>query len=319
MNKMRHFSFILLVLCSFITSLFANITTSTHQSVQTSLRNKGRSRITMQIEAIYQFGDSLSDTGNLVRETTRVKPAFARLPYGQTFFHRPTGRCSDGLLMVDYFEIKRKLENALVLMGEIGGNDYNLAFFQGKTLEQVYQLVPNVVQTIKYAVQEVIWLGATNIVVPGNFPIGCVPLYLVRFETNDKSKYDELQCLKDYNDFSKYHNELLIRAIQELQQEHPNVAIVYGDYYYALTWVIKHAPRLGFERGGSTKVCCAIGNNPYNYDLKKSCGSPGVPICEDPSKRISWDGIHMTQEGNKNVAIWLLKNSLPTLRTHFHP
>ena len=50
-------------------------------------------------------------------------------------------------------EIKRKLENALVLMGEIGGNDYNLAFFQGKTLEQVYQLVPNVVQTIKYAVQ----------------------------------------------------------------------------------------------------------------------------------------------------------------------
>ena len=100
---MRHFSFILLVLCSFITSLFANITTSTHQSVQTSLRNKGRSRITMQIEAIYQFGDSLSDTGNLVRETTRVKPAFARLPYGQTFFHRPTGRCSDGLLMVDYF------------------------------------------------------------------------------------------------------------------------------------------------------------------------------------------------------------------------
>ncbi|CAO2823955.1 unnamed protein product [Amaranthus hypochondriacus] len=385
---MRHFSLHLLVLCSFITSLFASITTSTPQNVQTSLRNKGRSRITMQFEAIYQFGDSLSDTGNLVREITGAKPAFARLPYGQTFFHRPTGRCSDGLLMVDYFamffhlpflnpylakgsdftkganfavagataldtsvlaaqnisapnnslriqlqwfrsllhstfsnprEIRRKLEKALILMGEIGGNDYNLAFFQGKTLEQVYQLVPNVVQTIKNAIQEVIWLGATNIVVPGNFPIGCVPIYLVRFETNDKSKYDELQCLKDYNDFSKYHNELLITAIQELQQEHPNVAIVYGDYYYALTWVIKHAPRLGFERGGSTKACCAIGNNPYNYDLRKSCGSPGVPICKDPSKRISWDGIHMTQEGNKNVAIWLLKNFVPTLRTHFHP
>ena len=100
--------------------------------------------------------------------------------------------------------------------------------------------------------------------VPGNFPIGCVPLYLVRFETNDKSKYDELQCLKDYNDFSKYHNELLIRAIQELQQEHPNVAIVYGDYYYALTWVIKHAPRLGktpfftnyvdYERGKNKRL-----------------------------------------------------------------
>lgn len=88
-------------------------------------------------------------------------------------------------------------------------------------------------------------LGATNIVVPGNFPIGCVPLYLVRFKTNDASMYDELGCLKDYNAFSKYHNELLLRAIQELQLEYPNVAIAYGDYYSALTWVITHAPRLG--------------------------------------------------------------------------
>lgn len=80
---------------------------------------------------------------------------------------------------------------------------------------------------------------------PGNFPIGCVPLYLVKFETYDESKYDEYQCLKDYNEFSKYHNQLLVEAIQELQQENPNVAIVYGDYYSALTWVISHAPVLG--------------------------------------------------------------------------
>ena len=97
----------------------------------------------------------------------------------------------------------------------------------------------------------------------------------------------------------------------------------YKNYIFYIRWLIYTLNNWlffsGFERGGSTKVCCAIGNNPYNYDLKKSCGSPGVPICEDPSKRISWDGIHMTQEGNKNVAIWLLKNSLPTLRTHFHP
>jgi len=58
----------------------------------------------MQFEAIYQFGDSLSDTGNLVREgPAGAATPFARLPYGETFFHRPTGRCSDGLLMVDYF------------------------------------------------------------------------------------------------------------------------------------------------------------------------------------------------------------------------
>lgn len=361
----------------------------TTQGVKTSLGSKGAPKITMEFEAIYQFGDSLADTGNLIREATGSKTAFARLPYGQTYFHRPTGRCSDGLLMVDYFamyfhlpllnpylakgsdftyganfavagataldvsalaarnvslpltqstlamqlrwfkfllhstfsnptEIRQKLQRSLVLMGEIGGNDYNFAFFQGRTLEEVYQLIPHVVQTIKEAVQEVIGLGATNIVVPGNFPIGCVPLYLVKFATNDVSKYDELQCLKDYNDFSKYHNELLIGAIQELQQEHPDVTIAYGDYYSALTWVIRHAPRLGFERNGSKKACCATGHNPYNYDLNRSCGSPGVPVCRDPSKTVNWDGIHMTQEGNKNVARWLLRQFVPTLQKRLH-
>lgn len=93
--------------------------------------------------------------------------------------------------------------------------------------------------------QEVIGLGATNIVVPGNFPIGCVPLYLVLFATNDTSKYDELNCLKEYNDFSKFYNQQLLQAIQQLQQEHPDVAIVYADYYAALTSVISNPLKLG--------------------------------------------------------------------------
>lgn len=50
--------------------------------------------------AIYQLGDSLSDTGNLIIQNPASR--FARLPYGQTFFKKPTGRCSNGLLMIDY-------------------------------------------------------------------------------------------------------------------------------------------------------------------------------------------------------------------------
>jgi hypothetical protein len=51
-------------------------------------------------DAIYQLGDSISDTGNLIRENPAV--AFARLPYGETSFKKATGRCSNGLLMIDY-------------------------------------------------------------------------------------------------------------------------------------------------------------------------------------------------------------------------
>lgn len=55
------------------------------------------------INAIYSFGDSIADTGNLIREGVGVAFApIAHLPYGETTFKRPTGRCSNGLLMIDY-------------------------------------------------------------------------------------------------------------------------------------------------------------------------------------------------------------------------
>ncbi|XP_074578194.1 GDSL esterase/lipase At5g45910-like [Curcuma longa] len=43
--------------------------------------------------ALFNFGDSMSDTGNV---------RIGRLPYGMTFFGRATGRCSDGRLVIDF-------------------------------------------------------------------------------------------------------------------------------------------------------------------------------------------------------------------------
>lgn len=56
---------------------------------------------------IYQLGDSISDTGNLIREyPIGANTAFAKLPYGEAFFkNAPTGRCSNGFLMIDYIGI----------------------------------------------------------------------------------------------------------------------------------------------------------------------------------------------------------------------
>ena len=39
------------------------------------------------------------------------------------------------------------------MVGEIGGNDYNYALFQGKTIEEVESMVPDVVRAIKEAVR----------------------------------------------------------------------------------------------------------------------------------------------------------------------
>lgn len=49
------------------------------------------------------------------------------------------------------------------------------------------------------------------------------------------------------------------------------------------------------------KACCGAGGS-YNFDIGLMCGLPGTTTCSDPTKYISWDGIHLTQEAYKNMA-----------------
>ncbi|KAH9620008.1 hypothetical protein KSS87_003507 [Heliosperma pusillum] len=317
------------------------------------------------IEAIYQFGDSISDTGNLMHEVGPV--GCARPPYGQTFFHHPTGRCSDGLLMIDNFAwalklpflspyldkfgnfshgvnfavagataldisylkfrnitiygtpssllvqlgwfkshlasicrnpsvCKQKMGNALFIVGGIGGNDYISGIFEGKTIQDLRSLVPHVVQAISKVIrQEVIYLGARRIVVPGSFSAGCMPFCLAAFKSNDPAMYDELGCLKFWNDFSSFHNFQLQQAIKSLQQHYPGVKIVYGDYFSAHRSLLQNFGSLGFDKNGLYEPCCIM------------CGSDGVTACPNPSARVNWDGIHLTQHAYQFIANQLLK------------
>ncbi|KAF6159375.1 hypothetical protein GIB67_032146, partial [Kingdonia uniflora] len=77
-----------------------------------------------------------------------------------------------------YENCEKRLQRALVFVGEIGGNYYNYAFFQGKQVEEISTYVPHVVRSITHVVQEVIREGAIRVVVSGNFPVGSIPIYL---------------------------------------------------------------------------------------------------------------------------------------------
>jgi hypothetical protein len=63
--------------------------------------------------AVFSFGDSLVDAGNLVTEGIPDYLATARPPYGQTYFGYPTGRCSDGRLVVDFIGKFRRFQAPL--------------------------------------------------------------------------------------------------------------------------------------------------------------------------------------------------------------
>lgn len=56
-------------------------------------------------EAIFNFGDSISDTGNAA--AYHHVPKDGKSPYGSTYFKHPSGRLSNGRLIIDFISICR--------------------------------------------------------------------------------------------------------------------------------------------------------------------------------------------------------------------
>ena len=56
-------------------------------------------------EPFFLFGDSFLDAGNNNYINTSTVALANLYPYGITFFHYPTGRCSDGRLVCDFIGI----------------------------------------------------------------------------------------------------------------------------------------------------------------------------------------------------------------------
>ncbi|KAG6489946.1 GDSL esterase/lipase At1g28570-like [Zingiber officinale] len=326
--------------------------------------------------SIFSFGDSLADTGNLLLSTGSNGTRVGRLPYGETFFHSPTGRFSDGRLMIDfiaqamglpfvrpylaggaggggvnfavagataldvhYFEsmgmeikwtnysLSAQLEwfrhllpslcssasgcaafmsDALFLVGEIGGNDYNHAFSAGRSLTEITAMVPDVVRAITSAVDELIGMGVRTMVVPGNFPIGCSAAYLSRFQNEKRDSYDpRTGCIKWLNAFAEYHNRLLEEELRRLRCRHPDVIISYADYYQAAMEIYASPQDHGFGES-PLAACCGSGGGDYNLNSTAGCGEEGSSVCSDPSRQISWDGLHLTEAAYRVIAGGLL-------------
>ncbi|KAL4586341.1 hypothetical protein LXL04_010977 [Taraxacum kok-saghyz] len=318
--------------------------------------------------SIFSFGDSLTDTGNIKQVVAMSGEVSMVLqpPYGETFFHQPTGRCSNGRLIIDFLaeilglplippflhdnesedvvelgqgvnyavvgattlaasfheargvhnlvtnaslevqigwfkeslsylcsnvsDCRNLLGRSLILMGELGGNDYNHPVLAGKPIEEIKSYVPLVIDTIVSAVNELIDMGAQTLIIPGNVPHGCYTVF---------------------NEIAEYHNKLLQTKLNHLRVLHPTVIIIYADYYNAAMQFFRSPDKFGFTNG-ALKACCGSGGGPLNYNASVPCGSGSANVCDQPDTYANWDGLHYTEAANRLISKSLFQGPYTT-------
>ncbi|PON46443.1 Lipase [Trema orientale] len=336
--------------------------------------------------ALYNFGDSNSDTGGI---SAAFEPIPA--PYGEAFFHKPSGRDCDGRLIVDFIAeriglpylsaylnslgtnyrhganfatggstIRRpnetiyeygispfsldmqvvqfnqfkarsrvlyeqaaktpsersKLPNPeefskALYTFDIGQNDLSVGF-RKLSSEQQLAALPDIVNQLAKAVQNIYQQGGRAFWIHNTGPIGCLPVNFFYNHNPPPGYLDQYGCVKTQNEMAVEFNKQLKDRVIKLRAELPEAAITYVDVYAAKIGMIGNAKTQGFS--DPLKVCCGYH---VNYD-HVWCGTKALvngsavfgASCESPSTSISWDGVHYSQAANQWVANHILNGSL---------
>ncbi|KAK7829575.1 gdsl esterase/lipase [Quercus suber] len=290
--------------------------------------------------AIYNFGDSNSDTGG-------ISAAFyaAGQPSGETFFHQPVGRASDGRLIIDFIAESLRLPYLSAYLNSIGtsfGYGANFATggstirrlnesffsngvspfsldiqiaqfdqFKARTSNLYNQIIPDIIEQLATAVQHLYQGGARSFWIHNTGPIGCLPMTLQYYRQPMPGILDEHGCVIAQNDVAKEFNWHLESRVIKLREQLPDAALTYVDVFAAKYKLISNAKKQGFV--DARNICCG-----YHEDNKHVwCGNKdkinGTEIyagsCEDPSLYISWDGVHYTEAANHWIANQIINGS----------
>lgn len=328
--------------------------------------------------AIYNFGDSNSDTGAVYATYTTVGP-----PNGISYFGSLSGRASDGRLIIDFISEELKLPYLSAYLNSIGSNyrhganfavggasirpggyspiflglqvsqfilfkshtkilfnqlsdnrtespfksglprneDFSKALYtidigqndlaiglQNTSEGQVKRSIPDILSQFSQAVQQLYNEGARVFWIHNVGPIGCLP-YDNIYYPHKKGNLDANGCVIPHNELAQEYNRQLKHQVFQLRRKLPLAKFTYVDMYTAKYKLISSAKSQGFVN--PLEFCCGS-----YYGFHINCGMKAIingtvygNPCENPSKHISWDGIHYSQAANQWVAKQILYGS----------
>ncbi|WOL14387.1 GDSL esterase/lipase [Canna indica] len=326
--------------------------------------------------AVFNFGDSNSDTGGLSAAFGPAPP-----PNGESFFGKPAGRYCDGRLIIDFianslglpylsaylnsvgtnfshganfatagstiraqnttlrqsgfspfsldvqsweFAQFKSRSESFVKQGlfkdqlpkeeyfsqalytfDIGQNDLTAAYFSNMTTKEVKAVIPNILDKFTIVIQSVYWQGGRYFWIHNTGPFGCLPYVLDRL-TLRAPDVDRAGCGSPFNEVAQLFNQKLKEVVDQLKKDLPLAVFTYVDIYSLKYELLSHASLHGFD-SNALLTCCGHGGK-YNYNANFGCGSMRMvnntevlvgKSCNNPFRRIIWDGVHFTQAANK--------------------
>ncbi|VAH02693.1 unnamed protein product [Triticum turgidum subsp. durum] len=234
---------------------------------------------------LFNFGDSNSDTGGVAAAGgIHIMP-----PEGRTYFRRPTGRLSDGRVIIDFICASLKtheLNPYLKAVGSDYSNGVNFAM-AGSTVSHgvsPYSLNVQVDQFVYFKRRslELIELGLKGPVSKEGFENA---LYMMDIGHNDVAGVMHTP--------SDQWDKKLSDLCDEVRLRLKDATVVYTDMFAIKYGFVANHTKYGIE--WPLMVCCGNGGPPYNFMPGKfGCGD----LCGPEEKVLSWDGVHFTDFGS---------------------
>nr|GMD53304.1 GDSL esterase/lipase At5g14450-like isoform X2 [Ipomoea batatas] len=206
--------------------------------------------------AVYNFGDSNSDTGGRSAALGEVRP-----PNGETFFGKPSGRYCDGRLVIDFIGTNQVYKDVLprpeefpksLYTFDIGQNDLSHGF-QYSNASQTLQSIPKMMDKFSQALYQLYGEGARNFWIHNTGPIGCLPSS-VAYNKDNHNNVDNTGCAATQNRVAQEFNRQLKTRVLQLRAHLPQAVFIVVDMYSAKYAVVSNAGSHGFQDPFS--FCC---------------------------------------------------------------